>query len=217
MRLSPFLSRGRLDRFARSAPLLTNSGLESAVQEAIGLWRSAGVDANRLAMLTDIEVRVAQLSGALLGVASDSTHMMWIDRDAAGRGWSIAGEPNGVDLLTTLTHEFGHILGLDHDVLGETLGVGQRQLPLSWPVVGDANWDGVFNELDVIQVVQSGKYLRAGYALWSEGDWTGDGRFDQRDIVAALESGRYRHQNEADADLSHELYDAVYSEFGPHE
>jgi hypothetical protein len=34
-----------------------------------------------------------------------------------------------VDLFSAVTHEFGHILGLDHDVMGATLGISERHLP----------------------------------------------------------------------------------------
>jgi hypothetical protein len=56
---------------------------------------------------------------------------------------------------------------------------------------GDSNEDGVFNQLDIVQVLQGGKYLSSADALWAEGDWNGDGRFDQLDIVAALATGNY--------------------------
>jgi len=28
-----------------------------------------------------------------------------------------------------VTHEFGHVLGYDHDAMGATLAVGERELP----------------------------------------------------------------------------------------
>ena len=78
------------------------------------------------------------------------------------------------------------------------------QLPISWiaaapsPGVtafagprlpGDANGDGQMDPLDIVQVLQAGKYLADEAATWGEGDWTGDGRFDPRDIVWALQKG----------------------------
>ena len=56
---------------------------------------------------------------------------------------------------------------------------------------GDANGDNVFNQHDIVQALQGGKYLTDQPATWSEGDWNRDGRFDQLDIVAALQAGKY--------------------------
>lgn len=56
---------------------------------------------------------------------------------------------------------------------------------------GDANGDGQFNQLDIVQILQAAKYLTGQPATWSEGDWNGDGLFDQDDIVAALQTGNY--------------------------
>jgi hypothetical protein len=57
--------------------------------------------------------------------------------------------------------------------------------------LGDANLDGVFDRLDLVEVLQGGKYLTRQDAVWGEGDWNADGQFDQLDLVAALQSGRY--------------------------
>ena len=56
---------------------------------------------------------------------------------------------------------------------------------------GDANLDGEFNSLDLVDVLQSGKYGLDVDAGWAEGDWTGDGRFDRSDILIALQDGGY--------------------------
>ncbi len=58
-------------------------------------------------------------------------------------------------------------------------------------IAGDANRDGVFNQLDIVQILQSAKYQTGQPATWAEGDFNRDGVFDQLDIVAALQSGRY--------------------------
>jgi len=50
---------------------------------------------------------------------------------------------------------------------------------------GDANADGVFNQLDIVQVLSAGRYLNGDRVSWSQGDWNADGLFDQRDIIAA--------------------------------
>lgn len=58
-------------------------------------------------------------------------------------------------------------------------------------VAGDANDDGQFDHLDIVQVLQAGKYLTGEPATFAQGDWTGDGVFDQFDIVAALQADGY--------------------------
>ena len=72
--------------------------------------------------------------------------------------------------------------------------------PLS---AGDANRDFAFDQLDLVQVQQTGKYLSGQPATWGEGDWNrapsgdsgsppaGDGVFNQLDIVAVLNAGTY--------------------------
>ena len=52
-------------------------------------------------------------------------------------------------------------------------------------------WDERFDQLDIVAVLQSAKYMTGRPATWSEGDWNGDAVFDQADIVAALQTGNY--------------------------
>ena len=63
---------------------------------------------------------------------------------------------------------------------------------------GDADQDGDFDNLDIVQVLQRAKYLTGQPATWGDGDWDGapggcwgnpprgNGLFDQLDIIAAL-------------------------------
>ena len=56
---------------------------------------------------------------------------------------------------------------------------------------GDANHDGRFDQSDLVEVFQAGKYDSAQPAEWSEGDWNGDGQFDSSDLILAFQSGNY--------------------------
>ena len=58
-------------------------------------------------------------------------------------------------------------------------------------IAGDANRDLQFDQKDIDEVFQGGKYLTGEHATWEKGDWNGDGVFDQLDIVAALQTGGY--------------------------
>ena len=69
--------------------------------------------------------------------------MITLDANAAGNSWYLdtsplddsefgAGKsPQGIDLLSAISHEIGHILGFEHDASGlmeRSLGQGERRL-----------------------------------------------------------------------------------------
>jgi hypothetical protein len=58
-------------------------------------------------------------------------------------------------------------------------------------VLGDSDGNGLFDQLDIVQVLQGGKYLSENPATWQQGDWNSDGQFNQLDVVAALQAGTY--------------------------
>ena len=58
-------------------------------------------------------------------------------------------------------------------------------------LAGDSNGDGLFDQEDIIAVLQAAKYLTGQPASFGEGDWNGDGLFNQLDLVAALQTGSY--------------------------
>src|SRR5262249_14911597 len=122
----------------RAAPL-TLPQAQPLLQEAIARWQATGVDVNRL---NGVEVRLADLPGATLGLAAG--HTLWLDDNAAGWGWFVdptpwedsefsrpgnQGEHQRMDLLSAVMHELGHMLGLEHSadgVMAETLSAGTR-------------------------------------------------------------------------------------------
>jgi len=141
---------------------LTQSELDSVVAAAIAQWAAAGASASLLAALHATTFSVADLSGSTIGQESSPAHIT-IDTDAAGHGWFVDPTPSDnsefthavnnagtdlytdpssaaaghLDLLTTVSHELGHVLDLPdstasadvNDLMYISLVDGERRLP----------------------------------------------------------------------------------------
>src|SRR5262249_5219886 len=121
---------------------LSLAQVQPMLGEAVARWAAAGAD---LSTLGAIDIRIADLGGATLGLASG--HTIWLDDNAAGWGWFVdptphddsefstpgnQGEMHRIDLLTALEHELGHLLGYDHTddgLMADTLAAGIRETP----------------------------------------------------------------------------------------
>jgi hypothetical protein len=111
---------------------LSQAELDEAVAAAIGQLEHGEA-------LSQIPVKVADLPGTHLGLAYRD--LILIDFNGAGHGWS----EQGIDLLTVLAHELGHVLGHDHAEDGDDL-----MYPLLGPggaLVGLSAVDAVFADL----------------------------------------------------------------------
>lgn len=132
-------------------PELSETDLGAIFEEAIDRWETSGLSVNELA---NVELRVADLPGNLLGTASETT--VTLDVNAASHGWFIDVTPDDdsefailvsdterqasndsaaagqMDLLTVVMHELGHTAGYD-DLLASSSSDNLmfHELPLS--------------------------------------------------------------------------------------
>ena len=147
----------------------------------------------------DLQVWVTDLRDDLLGLTIGN--VIYIDRDAAGLGWYVDETPgrdegfaadgsalagsdagSGVDLLSVISHELGHVAGLSHEVTGgETLGVGQRTLA-DLDVASDQRLREILRE-QRLRMIDSRAGIPGGIA---PGDAWHQSRQVVDDIVASL-------------------------------
>ncbi|MBI4292469.1 MAG: LEPR-XLL domain-containing protein [Betaproteobacteria bacterium] len=135
---------------------LTQAQLDAVLAASSAQWtKLLGAGDPRLALLANVRISVSDLNGLVLG-SNDGTNIL-VDTDAAGYGWFVDTSPadsdefrirvdrnvlgaapsseayGRMDLLTVVTHELGHVMGIDHDagglaVMDDDLEAGARYL-----------------------------------------------------------------------------------------
>jgi hypothetical protein len=119
---------------------VTAAQLASVVEQAIGIWTATGLSPAQVALLRATPVTIANLDAqGYLGLTTPERIL--IDDDGVGLGWDISsgsrisdlGSRISYDLLTTVLHEMGHVLGraddAADDLMGAILQPGERHVP----------------------------------------------------------------------------------------
>ncbi len=113
---------------AADAPTrLSVDRIEPYLAAAVDYW--AEIDATAAARLAGVEAVVLDLPHPLLGLGAMVTPRIWVDDDGAGYGWRLSSgsASSGMDLVTVIAHELGHVLGyqdLDPSVHGDHVMAG---------------------------------------------------------------------------------------------
>lgn len=137
--------------------LLNEETLATIAAAAKQRWIASGITAEQLVALDSVTYGIADLGSNRLGVAAGG--VITIDDDAASRGWFVDATPLddaefladgvrlsresvGIDLLTLVMHEQGHVLGLydavsgTANVMSGVLNPGERRLILAGQAAG---------------------------------------------------------------------------------
>lgn len=194
------------DRFTYVA--LDLAGQSAATQVTLAVQRT---EAPPLGQIRDVDptVRVASVSDVTIEftgpVAGFDASDLVLTRDGGenllgdqvtlvssdGQHWTLSNLSNLTDRPGQYQLELLASVAGIQDLHGAAVSTDTRTQWTNIRQAGDADATGRFDQLDIIEVLQAGKYRTRAAATWAEGDWNGDGVFDQFDVTLALRSGGY--------------------------
>ena len=132
-----------------SSTLLTRDDVIPYLDQAVNYWKK--IDPQAASKLSQVEVIIDDLPGAVLGLGEFDYPTIWLDKDAAGYGWrldrtgvSTEREQGRVDLLSVMVHELGHVLNLpDLDPVLHPTSVMAGVLPVGISRVERGSWNSL--------------------------------------------------------------------------
>ncbi len=193
-------------RIGPGAEPLEASVIQAATAGAFESWSQLPIPDEFRERLANARIVITDLPNDVLARVIGNTIVL--DADAAGNGWYVdptpwddrefVGTPSmsrlnavdptaaqRIDLVTTLMHEFGHLLGLPDasgpdNIMNRDLDIGVRRMPASNTNVRnalDVNHDNQVSALDALQIINW--LSRPPASLESIGSfWLDDGSLD---------------------------------------
>ena len=174
-------SQQRMQQVTQVGSTLTSELVDEFKALAIANWTSASLTAEQLSRLTSSTIEIGNLDDeGALGLTGSSRIVL--DDDALGYGWYVGSMsetvPDGtMDLLTVLTHEMGHVLGLSDldgqatpdSLMAGTLQPGQRRSVSSADLLSGG---AVVGTATGAEAIVGNSADRLDLTAWTDGDET---------------------------------------------